>query len=199
MSWKKNGSTSTLRRRLGESGLHGRIAVKNPLLRKQNNVKWTKALKTGKKEQGNKVLWIDESKFEIFPSNRRVYLRRRTVERAAISCITPTLTHGGGSVMLWRAFANFKVRDLHQAKRKRIRSAITANCSITWSHQVRGLWLKDLYSCKIMTQNILVHSTRVILKERGIAHPSIDVLAGVISGLKSHWTNVGWTWVKSQS
>ena len=38
MSWKKM-LTSTVRKRLYEAGLYGRIAVKKPLLMKQNNVK----------------------------------------------------------------------------------------------------------------------------------------------------------------
>ena len=49
-----------------------------PWLRKQNNGKrlqWVKAHKDWTIEQWNKVLWIDESKFEIFGSNRRVYLQ----------------------------------------------------------------------------------------------------------------------------
>ena len=47
-----------------------------------------------------------------------------------------------------------------------------------------------------MTQSILVKSTWDTLKER--ARLSTDVLAGTIRGLKSYWTDVGWTWPKSQ-
>ena len=67
MSWK-NVSTSTLKRRLCKAGLYSRIAVKKPLLRKQNNVKrfqWANAHKDSIIEQRNKVIWNDESKFEI--------------------------------------------------------------------------------------------------------------------------------------
>ena len=56
-------STSTVRRRLCEAGLYGRIAVKKPLLRKQNDVRmlqWSKVYKDWTIEQWNKVLdwWI---------------------------------------------------------------------------------------------------------------------------------------------
>ena len=71
MLWKKNVSTFT------EAGLYGRIAVKKSLLRKLNNVKrfqWAKAYKDWTKEQLNKVLWTDESKFEIFGLNKRFYV-----------------------------------------------------------------------------------------------------------------------------
>ena len=58
----------------------------------------TKAHKNWTIEQWNKVLWTDESKFEIFGSNTRVYVRCKVGERAAIPCIPPILKHGGGSV-----------------------------------------------------------------------------------------------------
>ena len=97
----KNVSISIIRRKLNEAGLYGRIAFKRPLLRKQNNVKRLQRAKAHKDltiEQWNKVLWIDKSKFEIFRSNRRVYVQRRVGERVATPCITSTVKHGGGCV-----------------------------------------------------------------------------------------------------
>ena len=119
----KNLLTPTGRRRLCETGLYGRITVKKLLLRKQNNFKrpqWTKSHKDWTIEQWNKVLWTDESKFEIFLSNTRVYVWRRLSERAANAYITPTVKHGWGSIMVWwrGAFAYCKVGDLDQVKGK---------------------------------------------------------------------------------
>ncbi len=60
-----------MQRRFYETGLYDIIGVKEPLLRKQNNVKrlqWAKAYKDWTIEQWNKVLWTDESKFKIFGS-----------------------------------------------------------------------------------------------------------------------------------
>ena len=45
-------------------------------------------------------------------------VRRRVGERAASPSITPAVKHGGGSVMELEAFANYKVRDLHQVMGK---------------------------------------------------------------------------------
>ena len=98
-----------------------RITVKKALLRKQNNFKrlqWDKAHPDWTKEQWKKVIWIDKSKFEIFWSNRRAYVRQRFGERAATYSITPTIKHEGGSVMVFRAFANCKVSNLHHMKGK---------------------------------------------------------------------------------
>ena len=75
-------------RRLCEAGLYDRIAVKKPLLRKQNNVKgfqWAKAHKDWTIEQWNKVLWTDKSKFKIFGSNRRIYVQRSVGKRVGNS------------------------------------------------------------------------------------------------------------------
>jgi hypothetical protein len=47
-------------------------------------------------DQRKYVLWSDESKFEIFGSNRRVFVRRRVGERMIFACVVPTVKHGGG-------------------------------------------------------------------------------------------------------
>jgi hypothetical protein len=59
---------------LRESGLHGRIAAKKPLLKDTNNQKtwWDKKHEQWTLDQWKPVLWSDESKFESFGSNRRV-------------------------------------------------------------------------------------------------------------------------------
>ena len=58
------------------------------------------------------VLWSDESKFEIFGSNRRVFVRRRVDEKMISACVVPTVKHGGGVVMVWGCFAGDAVTDL---------------------------------------------------------------------------------------
>ena len=39
------------------------------------------------------VLWSDDSKFEIFDSNLRVFQRRRVGERRISACVVPTVKH----------------------------------------------------------------------------------------------------------
>ena len=98
MLWK-NESTSILKIKLCETDLYGTNAVSRPLMRTQNNVKrlqWAKAHKDWTIEQWNKVLWTDESNFEIFRLNRRL----RVCERAATSCIIQTMNHGRGFVLV---------------------------------------------------------------------------------------------------
>ena len=58
------------------------------------------------------MLWIDESKFELFGTNQRVYVRRRTGERLIDNCISPTVKHGGGNIMVWGSISGGGVGDL---------------------------------------------------------------------------------------
>ena len=100
-------STSTVQRRLRESGLHGHIAAKNSLQKVTNNKKrlaWAKKHKQWTLDRWKSVLWSDESKFEICLSNCRVFVRRRVGERMISACVVPTVKHGGG-VMVWPCFA----------------------------------------------------------------------------------------------
>ena len=102
----------------------------------------------------------------IFWSNRRVYVRRTVGEGTVTPCITPTVKHGRGCVMLWRLFLFSKSGIYTRWRANWFRLAITAYCSITRSHLEHGLWVKYLYSCKIMTKSMPVNSIRGTLKAK---------------------------------
>jgi hypothetical protein len=92
-------STSTFQRRLRESGLHGRTAAKKPLLKDTNKKKrfaWAKKHEQWIIDRWKSVLWSDESKFYIFGSECRVFVRRRVGERMISACMVPTVKNGGG-------------------------------------------------------------------------------------------------------
>ena len=108
-------STSTVQRRLRESGLHGRIVAKKPLLKdtnKKNRLAWAKKYEQRTLDRWKCVLWSDESKLEIFGSNLRVFVRRGMVERMISACVFPTVKHEGGGDMVWRCFSGDTVCDL---------------------------------------------------------------------------------------
>ena len=68
---------SKTRRYLCEQGLFGRVALKKPFIRQQNRktrLTFAQEHKDWSKDDWNKVLWTDESKFELFASNRRLYM-----------------------------------------------------------------------------------------------------------------------------
>lgn len=112
---KSSVSVSTVKRRLREKGLFGRTAVKKPLLRsvnKKKRLQWARAHKHWTIADWNKVLWSDESKFEIFGNRRKTYVRRRANEKYMDECLVPSVKHGGGSVMVWGCFAGCKVGNI---------------------------------------------------------------------------------------
>lgn len=65
---------------------------------------------------GKKVLWTDESKFEVFGSHRRTFVKCRTSEQMLEECLMPSVKHGGGNVMVWGCFGAVKVGDLYKVK-----------------------------------------------------------------------------------
>ena len=106
---------SSSNRHISTSTVQRRLAAKKPLLKDTNKKKrlaWAK-----KHEQWTLDRWkSDESKFEIFGSNRRVFVRRRVGERMISACVVPTVKHGGGGGMLWECFAGDTVSDLFRIR-----------------------------------------------------------------------------------
>lgn len=96
--------SSTVRRHLIKQGLRGRVARRKPLLRhgnRQKRLTYARNHSQWTVEEWRRVLWTDESKFEIFGSKRRQYVRRRVGEAYNSACIQPTVKHGGGSIQVW--------------------------------------------------------------------------------------------------
>ena len=132
-----NISTSTVQRRLCESGLHGWIAAKKPLLKDTNNKKklgWAKKHEQWTLDRRKSVLWSDESKFELFGSNRRVCVRSRG-EWMISACMVPTWSMEemwwcGGALLVTLSviYLEFKAHLTSMAT--------TAFCSDTPSHLV---------------------------------------------------------------
>lgn len=107
--------SSTVRRSLRRMGLRGCVAIKKPLLRKGNRQKrkqYAMDHKNWTENDWNQVLWTDESRFEIFGSKRRQYVRRRPGEAYKSSCLNPTIKHGGGSINVWGCISANGVGDL---------------------------------------------------------------------------------------
>jgi hypothetical protein len=69
---------STVKRLLQDAGLLGRVAKKKPYLRlanKKKRLRWAKEHRQWTEEDCKKVLWTDFSKFEVFGSQRRTFVR----------------------------------------------------------------------------------------------------------------------------
>ncbi|GAU94576.1 LOW QUALITY PROTEIN: hypothetical protein RvY_06319 [Ramazzottius varieornatus] len=96
-------SKETVRRRIREKGLNGRVARKKPLIKEHAR---QKRLDFGKRygempvSFWDNVLWSDESKFNLFEADGKVMVRRKPSEAYRPECTVPTVKHGGGNVMV---------------------------------------------------------------------------------------------------
>ncbi|OXA40728.1 Transposable element Tcb1 transposase [Folsomia candida] len=105
----KKASPKTIRRILNEDGLKNFRAKKKPFISKRNIKKRMDFAKEHiHKDQSfwNKVLWSDESKFNVFGSDGRIRVWRKTNEALKMKNLNPTVKHGGGSVMVWGCFSS---------------------------------------------------------------------------------------------
>jgi hypothetical protein len=99
-----NISTMTVRRRLMQGGLFGRVARKKPLISERNRrrrLAWARQRRHWTVKEWEKVLWTDESKFNRMGSDGKVYVRRRSGEAYSPGCVLPTMKGGGGGVCVW--------------------------------------------------------------------------------------------------
>lgn len=98
----------TIRNTLKKAGYNGRNARKKGLVSKANKTKRLNfAIHHANKPQSfwNKILWSDESKFELFSTKRKVIVWRKPRTEMDPKNLVPTVKHGGGSVMIWGCMA----------------------------------------------------------------------------------------------
>lgn len=105
----KKTSPKTIRRILNSNGYKNFRAKRKPFISKTNMKKRLKFAKEHlNKDQAfwDKVLWSDESKFNIFGSDGRIKVWRKKKEALKMKNLNPTVKHGGGSAMVWGCFSS---------------------------------------------------------------------------------------------
>uniref|UniRef100_A0A1I7WBI8 HTH_Tnp_Tc3_2 domain-containing protein n=1 Tax=Heterorhabditis bacteriophora TaxID=37862 RepID=A0A1I7WBI8_HETBA len=109
-------SVNSIRRRLVEVGLNGRVPRKKPLASLKNRrvlVAFAREHLTWSAVKWTKVIFSNESKFNRFGSDGKKYVRRRPGEEFMPKCKIPTIKHDGGLVMVWTAFNRNGPGPLH--------------------------------------------------------------------------------------
>lgn len=82
---------------------------KKRLVFAKRHVNWSR-------KQWRRVMFSDESKFELFGTNKRIFVRRCIGERFKKECLVPTMNHGGGSIMVWGGICAKGTADLKRIK-----------------------------------------------------------------------------------
>lgn len=97
-------SDETVRRVLRDNDIHGRVARKKPYISPTNVLKRLTFANTYKMKDFDfweKVIFSDESKYNIFGSDGRQMVWRKPCKALDLKNIKPTVKHGGASVMVW--------------------------------------------------------------------------------------------------
>lgn len=108
-------SDSAIKLILRKANLHGRRPSKKPLISEKNRkarLEFAKEHKDWTIEQWSRVIWSDESKFNLFSSDGIRYVRRPINARNNVRYQVPTVKHGGGHVMVWGCFSRSGVGPL---------------------------------------------------------------------------------------
>lgn len=106
----------TIRNILNKADYNGRRARRKRLINERNQ---KERLRFAKEHQSKdfsfwkNVLFTDESKFNLFGSDGRPYVWRRSNEVLLAKNMKPTVKHGGGSVMVWGSFSARGPGELH--------------------------------------------------------------------------------------
>ena len=97
-------SNETVRKVLRDNNIDGRVAHKKPLISKTKKGKrldFAKTFESKPDEFWNRVIFSDESKFNIFGSDGRRMVWRNPWEKIKKAILKSTVKYGGGSVLVW--------------------------------------------------------------------------------------------------
>ncbi len=109
-------SCDTIRRALQRNGMHGCRPRKKPLLKprhKKARLEFARAHADKDEDYWDSILWIDETKINVFGADGFKTVWRRKGEEYKEKCMVPTVKHGGGSVLMWGCMRAAGVGELH--------------------------------------------------------------------------------------
>ena len=157
-----NVTAQTIRGHLVEANLFSRSPRSVPLLKKRHikaRKEFYKYFAWTNKKWGT-VLWTDESKFNIFGSDGKQFVRRPPNKEFDPHYTKKTLKFGGGSIMVWGCFSSSGIGPIYL-----VTDTMTANIYTNILKEIMLLMLRITcrwsgYFNKITIQNIQLLSQR---------------------------------------
>lgn len=101
---------NTMRKYIRNLGFGNCIASKKPylnLVQKATRLAFARKYKHWTEQDWYKVIWTDESSFELGKNSRQIRVWRKPYEKYMTECLAPTFKSGRTSVMTWGAFTGF--------------------------------------------------------------------------------------------
>ena len=108
-------SALTVTRRLRQSGVRAYRPFRGVTLtrdHRRRRLQWARQFQGWRQRDWQRILFTDESRFQIFRADGRVRVYRRRGERSAECCVQETVPFGGGSVMVWAGICGQERTDL---------------------------------------------------------------------------------------
>lgn len=111
----KSASAETIRRILRSENYNGRLCRKKPFVSEVNRIKrlkFAKSYVSRPLESWKNVIFVDESKFNLFGNDGRPRVWRKPNTALDKKHLCATIKHGGGSVMVWACMSYHGVGNL---------------------------------------------------------------------------------------
>ena len=136
-------SRETTNKRLLQAGYRARRPIRRPLLTQRHRaarLRWATYRQHWNARTWNRVLWSDESKFNLFMADGRMRVRRLQNEAYRDDCIVPRVQGGGGSVLVWGCFSYHGKLQLH-----------------VWDERITGISYRDQIINGIIRPHFIAH------------------------------------------
>lgn len=112
-----NVTARTVRNRLMEHGLYGRIARKVPLVtanQRKKRIEFSRSHQSWALNQWKYILWSDETKINRMGNDGQRNVRRPKNAAFRPKYVLPKVKHGGGSINVWGCFSWNGVGPIHR-------------------------------------------------------------------------------------
>ena len=155
-----NVSKQTVSRRLQEIGQFNRTPKKKPLVSSKKRLEFANRYVIWTYENWAKVIFSDESKFNLFGNDGKNNVKRRIGERLSATCTKKPAKFGGGSVMVFRMFSSQGTTPLVRFQ-TRVNAQIYKN--IVQDHLVPIIQNSGFDRATFMQENAPCHKAKVVM------------------------------------